>query len=314
LGIRERVGSAAVMAALLCFAPSMSSAEAGPPSIFDTAASPPLRASLREAPDREATLRSGVLTVRASYRVTATTSGAASYIPHLVVHLAGRKVIEQQGSPYPDMPHAIVQIAELDPDNAFPEVVFSEQTGGSHCCWKSRIISQYPNSARWVVIEAPFGTDPLGGAVDADGDGRYEFVVPDGDLFVRYGSPDASTAALKVFGLGSGQIQEISADPRFLPLHERWFAVLEGDIAHLASHPDGERNARLAGYVAAAYRVGRGEEAWQTMLRLHDPRQSGGPGFPDDLRTMLRNSGYIATGPAATRMLAPTDAVQPLPQ
>jgi hypothetical protein len=115
-----------------------------------------------------------------------------------------------------------------------------------------------------------------------------------------------STAPLKILTIEDGEVKNVSAEPRFRPVHE---AYLKGIIAEV---PDEEVNGFLAGYVGEKILLGEGKEAWALMLDYYDKASDWGldvcdkpldddgncPGkaerltFPAALERMLNENGY----------------------
>ena len=50
------------------------------------------------------------------------------------------------------MPHALMQVIELDGDNPYQEVIFSAFTGGAHCCNHTTVLSNNSIGVNWNEI------------------------------------------------------------------------------------------------------------------------------------------------------------------
>jgi hypothetical protein len=84
-------------------------------------------------------------------------------------------------------PPVSVQIAELDPANATPEVVVSFYTGGAHCCSDTKVLTQAKGGSSWQTVKlGELDGGPLT-AADLDGDGRYEFESRDNAFLYTFG-------------------------------------------------------------------------------------------------------------------------------
>lgn len=96
---------------------------------------------------------------------------------------------------------------------AGPVLVVGAYTGGAHCC-----------EQLYLIDLGADGTEPVDGGmydggtvapVDADGDGRYEFVVPDPRFHYTFDCYACGGPPAAVFTLRDGEFTEISAEPRF---------------------------------------------------------------------------------------------------
>ncbi|MBM3543058.1 MAG: hypothetical protein FJX44_00905 [Alphaproteobacteria bacterium] len=213
--------------------------------------------------------------------------------------------IEGDGG-FTEDPPVGVQIAELDPSNAHPEVVVSFYTGGAHCCSDTSVISSNEDGSAWTTINVgEFDGGPLL-AVDLDGDGRYEFETRDNAFLYTFACYACSEAPLEVLAIENGAVKTVSADPRFRPAHAAWLKNM------IANVPEDDVNGFLAGYVGEKILLGEGKPAWELMLAHYDKKSDWGletcdqelnengecPGkevkltFPEALERMLKESGY----------------------
>lgn len=247
----------------------------------------------------------GGVTARVSLRGGAASGGRVAVATVLV---GDRQVAEVVGAESGfDEPPYVIQIADLDAANPYPEVVFSTYTGGAHCCSETRIVTSSPDGRRWRVVEAgAFDGEPVR-AEDADGDGRFELVLPDDRFAYAFACYACSSLPLRVLGLDASAISDIGAEPRYRPAHVAW---LRSMITYAGESVD--RNGFLAGYVAEKIRLGEGAEAWSLMLKHYDrasewgleqclsARDSQGEcrgpsaklSFPEALRRFLSEIGY----------------------
>jgi hypothetical protein len=229
-----------------------------------------------------------------------------SRIPIVTVFADGEEVAKLEGDPGSPDPPVAVQIAELDPSNAAPEVVVSFYTGGAHCCSDTKLVTRKADGSGWETIEVgTFDGGPLT-AIDLNGDGVYEFETRDNAFLYAFGCYACSAAPLQVLALEDGKIKNVSGDPRFRRAHEVWLKDL------LDSAPEEEANGFLAGYVGQKIRLGEGEQAWALMLDHYDRKSDWGLevceqpmnengecpvptallNFPDALERMLNENGY----------------------
>ncbi len=203
-------------------------------------------------------------------------------------------------------PPVSVQIAELDPGNASPEVVASFFTGGAHCCSDTKVITASPDGSSWQTVDVgEFDGGPLT-ASDLDGDGHYEFETRDNAFLYAFGCYACSVAPLEILTVENGAVKNMTREPRFRAAHESYLK----DI--ITAVPDDDDNGFLAGYVAEKILLGEGKEAWALMLAHYDRSSEWGldvcdqplneagecPGkaqrltFPDALERMLKENGY----------------------
>ncbi len=237
--------------------------------------------------------------------------GALFMNPILSLNVDGKDVLKIEGSEsFPDNPVFLVQIAEMDPANPYPEVVFSTYTGGAHCCSDTRILTSSKDGKSWQEVEVgSFDGGPLE-ARDLDGDGRYELATRDNAFLYTFGCYACSTAPLLVLTLEGGKLKNVSADPEFrdhqIDSLKRIVEWAEGDS---------DRNGFLAGYVGQKILLGEGKPAWELLLKYYDRKSDWGLEsctvkrddkgdcprgktvkltYPDALKRFLADNGYNA--------------------
>lgn len=270
-------------------------------------------------------LQQGPLTVEAAVQPAGVVDGLPVRAPQLQVRLDGRLVGRLEGLATAGPPGGVVQIAEMDPANPFPEVLLSSFSGGAHCCRRTQVLRADADGRHWREVSlGPVNGGPAA-AEDPLGDGRFRLVDADNRFLYRFGCYACGTTPARVWELQGDRFVDVSHRSAFLPLHRRWLAYQEGWFA-LADPPDA--NAFLAGYVASKALVGEFEDGWQRLLRRYDRRSRWGlslcdggrtadgtcrgrerpaRSFPEALRAFLVDTGYLppsaspapASGPAA---------------
>ena len=228
-------------------------------------------------------------------------------IPVVTVFAGGKEVASFEGEDvgFADPPVS-VQIAEMDPGNAYPEVVVSFYTGGAHCCSDTNVLTANADGSSWSTIDiGEFDGGPLL-ATDLDGDGRYEFATRDNALLYAYACYACSEAPLQVIAIENGAVKNVTEDLRYRPAHASWLKQMIENI------PEDDINGFLAGYVGEKTVLGEGKQAWELMLEYYDRTSDWGltacnvqldddgecPGkeitlsFPDALEHMLKENGY----------------------
>lgn len=254
-------------------------------------------------------LRVGDLEISVEMKRTAPIDLAQFPVPVVKVSLAGETVITAEGPQgQPEFAAFVVQVAEMDPDNPHPEIVFSSYTGGAHCCSDTRILTSSKAGGKWREVDAGlFDGGPVP-ARDIDGDGRYEIVTRDNRFLYRFGCYACSAAPLLMLQLVDGKLADVSDKKTYRDEHER-------SLVRMVQYYEGgseEANGFLAGYVAQKIRLGEGKEAWDFMLKFHDTNTDWGldectvplndknecPGktirhtFPEALKRFFVESGY----------------------
>lgn len=211
-------------------------------------------------------LRDGPLFVSIGLKKAGPPDGLLFQAPVVTVSVDGRQVITAEGADsIPDNPVFVVQIAEMDPGNPYPEVLMSVYTGGAHCCSSTVILTSSPDGKTWKEVEVgQFDGEPLE-ARDLDGDGRYEIATRDNAFLYTFGCYACSTAPLHVLRLEKGQMVNASANKAY----RKWQVDNLRQIIEWAND-DADRNGFLAGYVGQKILLGEGAQAWKLMLKHHD--------------------------------------------
>lgn len=230
--------------------------------------------------------------------------------PVLTVRVDGRDVLEIAGvaSGF-DFPMSEAMIAEVNPANDSPEVVFTSYTGGAHCC--TQVIVAESLGDRWVAVPIGEFDGDSSFLSDLDGDGNAEIAPYDNRFLYEFDCYACSAAPLVVITVRDGQAVDVAAEPRFLPAHRDWLRRLEESV-----DPDRRWTSPgfLAGWVAARTRIGEGTRAWEALLANWDfaadegeevcltgediedcpRRQRAVLTFPERLQLFLRRTGYLS--------------------
>lgn len=100
-------------------------------------------------------------------------------------------------------------------------VVFTNFTGGTHCCTEVRAVN-YPNQFEAKLVE--IGRFDAGEIKpeDIDGDGLYEIPVPD-ERFRRLTAYALSNPPIQILKIREGKVIDASTEPAYAQLHERHF-------------------------------------------------------------------------------------------
>ena len=230
-------------------------------------------------------------------------------VPVLTVAVGGRKVLEATGvaSGF-DFPATEASIADIDPNNARPEVYFASYSGGAHCCAVVIVATQVGN--RWRAVEVGAFDGDGRYLHDVDGNGQAEIVTVDNRFLYEFDCYACSGAPLQIQTVRRGEVVDASTEIQFLPAHRRWLAGMEADWPR--GRDRWTRRGFLAGWVAAKQRVGEGLAAWSELDANWDHagdageevclsgepieqcprRQKAVLKFPDRLKLFLEQNGY----------------------
>lgn len=230
-----------------------------------------------------------------------------------------------QASDYPSK----VMLVDLDRNNAEPDVVFEAFTGGAHCCTNMAALTK-DATGQWKIVD--FGEYDGEGPWfdDVGGDRTVEILHGDNVFLYKFSSYAESYQPLSIDVLENGTLKDVSWDPTY---RGRIVQQLRG-LEFQAKMDPGlwHSNGFLAAWVADKFRIGEGPDAWTRMLPLYtrdtdfnvvkckvDLPLASCPAtdqkklpFPEGLRQMLEEGGYIASvSPPAAPLAAPPESAEP---
>ena len=224
--------------------------------------------------------------------------------------LTDTPLLEHVGVPS-GVPSALVQIVELDASNRSPEVLFSQYSGGAHCCALVTVFRKNDQGA-WQAIDAGAFDGDIFAATEPVPEHGYLLATVDNRFLYRFSSYAGSSPPPQFLTLQGEQMVTVSDQPHLRPLFEE---DAQRQAQRLANHHGGEVNGLLAGYAASHALAGRIGEAWPVVLQRHDRSSDLGleycpdeyeyhgagcqqeirryPNFPSALAALLREAGYI---------------------
>lgn len=206
-------------------------------------------------------------------------------------------------------------VGDYDRQSPGPEVLVETYSGGAHCCTQIRIVE--PGSG-WRTVDLG-SWDHAGGEApkDFDGDGVPEIEVGDDRFLYAFEAYAMSVAPPRFFNVRNGQVVEVTTAPGLK-------SQFEALLPEYRQACETASNGACAGYVAAAARAGRLNEAWRVMMKSHNRTSDWGlppgcasalvedkcpPGdeitftsFPDALADFLKTTGYITETPTVLSM------------
>lgn len=262
---------------------------------------------------RTAQLKDGAVVVQVRIRPGANASGTEGLQAVATVMVKGRTVGTLEGPVAPPGMNgaALVQIVDLDPSNAEPEVLLSAFTGGAHCCNQMQVLTRLSGDDRWRTVSlGPFDGGPAPARIP-DG-GTVPLVVSTDNRFLyEFACYACGRAPTRLWQLEGDTFVDVSHQPRYRPLFRRELKGYQS-LLDQPRDPDGNPNGWLAAYVATKALVGEREQGWQQMLKRYSSTSDwglklclGGYGdhgcrrpevvyanYPDALRAFLQRTGY----------------------
>jgi serine protease Do len=225
-------------------------------------------------------------------------------------------------------PKATAKLVWLDRSSPYPQVMFTSYWGGAHCCTLTGFANAQSKD-QWRVTKL--------GALDGDGlsiedvldKGTPVLVGYDNAFLYAFGSYAGSVAPMQVQEFRNGKLNDVTREARFAPLLRRQLASFEKDVDW--SDPDFERNNYLAGWVGLKILLGEKDAAWAEMLKRYDRKSEMGlescavvmkdaacpddkvirKSYPDALRDLLTQAGYLPKPEGAAKAEAPAKAEEP---
>ncbi|MFN3857454.1 MAG: hypothetical protein ACK4RV_06855 [Caulobacter sp.] len=193
-----------------------------------------------------------------------------------------------------------VGVGQIDPGAPGPQILYSDYTGGAHCCADYRLITPRTDGRPgWRVVVVAEQLD--GGIVDwprdRDGDGVPDLMVID-DAFLHFGPYQDRSRPLRFFQVEGGQVRDVSRNPGFR-------AEYLADMRRKEPSCREGLPSACAGFVAAAEMAGDGPRAWAILEASYDRKAWAGwmpsEDFPKLLRGVLTDLGYAPAKPGGTR-------------
>lgn len=244
-------------------------------------------------------LRSGPIEVVVKPFQRIDENGSLSTTPVAIVRVNGEEVGRLTGAEkggYYSGP--VVQIAELDASNPYPEVLLSTFTGGAHCCNQIKVLTSNQNGTTWS--EVLLGTFDGGASVPAKdplGTGRFVVVDRDNRFLYRFAPYAFSTAPARIWELKGTEFVDVTRRPEYVPMHRRHLANLNKWFALKKKPPS--PNGFLAGYVATKALVGELYDGWSQASQHSDRSSNWGlvackEGYDDNGRCKGQEVKYIS--------------------
>ena len=174
-------------------------------------------------------------------------------------------------------------IAEIDPTNSSPEIIFDAFSGGAHCC-TTRMIAYETKYRGWAIAEGDTRDGDRFTFEDIDGDGAAEFDEIDQSFLYAFESYAGSWAPTQIMQFRQGEMMNVTFEKQFQPFLRQDVFGMEFS----ANNSEGTWNSNgfLGAWVAAKSMIGEGAGAWSRMLFLYDRDNS----FTKDFCKLLDNS------------------------
>jgi len=264
------------------------------------------------------TLVSGPIQVNAELLSEKTAHGGETKTPVVAVSFNGQEVGRLLGSQAP-YSSSIVQIADLDPSNKYPEVILSSFTGGAHCCNQVTALTSDASGTNWSEVDLGSYDGGPSPAKDPLNNGRYYITVADNRFLYQFTNYACSRAPTRLLRLAGKTLKDVTLDQSFIPYHTQNLKSFEesfparGDSAYDSDCINGF----LAGYVATKSLVGELDSGWRRMLEVYFRNSDWGlkecsagldesgncqgietiySSFPEALKALLLRAGYIKVG------------------
>ncbi|NJN72277.1 MAG: hypothetical protein HC799_05385 [Limnothrix sp. RL_2_0] len=262
--------------------------------------------------DKQNIIQSQGVQATLTYEERIDIEGIMSEVP--VLNISGGGASIETTASYSSFPYSQAQIAEMDPANNLPEVIFSSFTGGAHCCNEVKILTFQPQTSQWEIVDVGFFDGGINGVEDFDQNGVYEFITYDNRFLYKYSSYAGSFAPVQVLKLAGLAMKDVSKEAQFLPLHRKvlqdmWQAI------EVVTDEGYEVNGVLAGYMATKAILGETTSGWELVQYRYDRSSDWGlrecptnyddqgncasewvdyESFPAALRGFLLETGYLS--------------------
>ncbi|MGI0524780.1 hypothetical protein [Rhizobium giardinii] len=154
---------------------------------------------------------------------------------------------------------ASIGYMQLDRDRLTkPHLVFTSFSGGTHCCTTLTAIDV--SEANATVIPVGYYDTSVLVPKDVDGDGVYEFVVPD-ERFRVFGSYANTVPPIQVLQISDKAVTDVTRDERYAGFHRRNYAIQSEACGSLAKQHPGS----CAGLAGTAAILGLLDETLDTI-------------------------------------------------
>lgn len=218
------------------------------------------------------------------YRIRVTKEREDEFVaPVVEVTSRGERVSMKGEMSSPTYSHQISAVQLLR--GGAPVVMLQSFSGGAHCC-NSITLAGVSGGKLKVIALGSWDGDSIELPKDISGDGVADFQLVDNSFLYAFSSYASSRAPPLILNVRGGKVVDVSKAAAF----RRLFAErMESDGAACTSGGSGdERNGACAGYVAAAARIGKLEEAWRRMVASYDA--TTGWDFPTGCRVTVGDS------------------------
>ena len=231
----------------------------------------------------------------------------------VTVMLKGQAVGELRGpvTPRSMQGAAVVQIAELDTANVYPEVLLSAFTGGAHCCNQTQVLTRPRGEPTWSTVElGPFDGGPMPARIPMGGNVPLVVSV-DNRFLYKFACYACGGAPARLWQLKAGRFVDVSHQRRYRPIYQQAVKRMQAQLQE-PIQPNDNPNGWLAAYVANMAMVGELQQGWMQMLERYSRQSDWGlkeclggygkdgcnspevvyPTYPDALRAFLKRTGY----------------------
>ena len=206
---------------------------------------------------------------------------------------------------------AVVQIAELDSANVYPEVLLSAFTGGAHCCNQTQVLTRPLGQTTWQTVDlGPFDGGPMPARIPMGGDVPLVVSV-DNRFLYKFACYACGGAPPRLWQLQADRFVDVSHQRRYRPIFRQALQRLQVQLQE-PIQPNDNPNGWLAAYVANMAMVGELQQGWMQMLKRYSRQSDWGlkeclggygkngcntpevvyPSYPDALRAFLKRTGY----------------------